>query len=76
MRGERDATNMALVVICRSINKQIKQTMRQSMAVFVFVQEIQKLEQLQHELGQDVGHVFEAFQKEVPTIPDISRMIP
>jgi centromeric protein E len=68
--GERDEENRALVVIGRSRNNPIRQTMRQSTmrqstTALVLVQEIRKLEQLQDELGQDASRALEALQKEV-----------
>lgn len=63
--GERDAENRALVVVGRSRNNPIRQTMRQSTTALVLVQEIRKLEQLQDELGQDASRALEALQKEV-----------
>lgn len=63
--GERDAENRALVVVGRSRNNPIRQTVRQSTTALVLVQEIRKLEQLQDELGQDASRALEALQKEV-----------
>lgn len=63
--GERDAENRALVVVGRSRNNPMRQTVRQSTTALVLVQEIRKLEQLQDELGQDASRALEALQKEV-----------